>query len=157
MVGRGQPQARTTVRSLARALLRGGIARPHLSKLAAAGMHFEVALKGRKGKSVPRHLRDSIGVAHTVAKTLLSLKRIADGSKHPSNESVGGAVAPRRRWGLLRAIIAVDAGASEGMTDHSTATVDGLLAKAMTTVQGLMANCAGDQRFESLLRRGSLA
>ena len=120
MVSRGQPQARTTVRSLARALLRGGIARPHLSKLAAAGMHFEVALKGRKGKSVPRHLRDSIGVAHTVAKTLLSLKQMADGSEHPSNESVGGAVAPRRCWGLLQAIIAVDARASEGVTDHSS-------------------------------------
>ena len=150
------PHAHTAVRALARALLRGGVARPHLAKLAAAGMHLEVALEGRKGKSMPRHLCDSIGLAHTVAMTLLSLKRMADGSKHPSNESVGGAVAPRRRWGLLRAI-AVDTGASEGMTDHSTASVDGLLTKAMTTVQRLMANRAGDRRFESLLHRGSLA
>ena len=156
MVSRGQPQARTTVRSLARALLRGGVARPHLAKLAAAGTHLEVALEGRKGKSVPRHLRDSIGVAHTVAKTLLSLKRMADGSEHLSYESVGRTVALRRRWGLLHAI-AVDAGASEYATDHSTASVDGLLNKAMTTAQRLMANRAGDQRFESLLRRGSLA
>ena len=69
---------------------------------------------------------------------------------------MGGAVALRRCWGLLQAI-AVDAGASEGVTDHSTASVDGLLTKAMTTVQGLMANRAGDQHFESLLRRGSSA
>ena len=81
---------------------------------------------------------------------------MADGSEHPSNESVGGAVALRRRWGLLQAI-AVDAGASEGATDRSTASVDGLLNKAMTTAQAFMANRAGDQRFESLLRRGSLA
>ena len=119
-------------------------------------MHLEVALEWRKGKSVPWHLRDSIGVAHTVAKTLLSLKQMADGSEHPSNESVGGAVALCRCWSLLQAI-AVDAGASEGATDHSTASVDGLLNKAMTTAQGLMENRAGDQRFESLLRRGSLA
>ena len=81
---------------------------------------------------------------------------MADGSEHPSNESAGGAVALRRRWGLLQAI-AVDAGASEGVTNHSTASVDGLLTKAITTVQGLMANRAGDQRFESLWRCGSLA
>ena len=147
-----KPHARTAVRALARALLRGGVARPHLAKLAAAGMRLEVALQGRKGKSVPRPLRDSIGVAHTVAKILLSLKWMADGSEHPSDESVGGAVALRRRWGLLQAI-AVDAGASEGVTDHSTASVDGLLTEAMTTVQGLVARRAVHQRFESLLRR----
>ena len=70
---------------------------------------------------------------------------------------MGGAVALRRCWGLLQANIAVDARASEGVTDHSTASVDELLTKAMTTAQGLMANRAGDQRFGSLLRRGSLA
>ena len=94
----------------------------------------------------------SIGVAHTVAKTLLSVKRMADGSEHPSDQSVDGAVALRRRCGLLQAI-AVDAGASEGVTDRSTASVDGLLTEAMTTVQGLVARRAVHQRFESLLRR----
>ena len=76
-----------------------------------------------------------------VAKTLLSLKQLADGSEHPSDQSVAGVIALRRRWGLLQPI-AVDAGASEGMTDHSTASVDGLLTEAMTTVQGLVARRA---------------
>ncbi len=45
----------------------------------------------------------------------------------------------------------MDAEASEGVTDHSTASVDGLLTEAMTTVQGLLARRAVDQRFEPLL------
>ena len=47
----------------------------------------------------------------------------------------------------------MDGGASEGVKDHSTASVYGLLTEAMTTVQGLVARRSVVQRFESLLRR----
>ncbi len=103
----------------------------------------------RRINEPPAH---SIGVAHIVAKTLLRLKRMAVRSEHPSDQSVCGAVALRRRWGLSSAI-AVDAGASEGVTDRSTASVDGLFTEAMTMVQGFVARRAVYKRFESLLRR----